>query len=76
MNINPQFIYDTDGRPANVVLTISEWQTLVAQGLITAPEWQAAENNKRLEAYRQHPEKAMEAEAFFEALEKENFSKK
>lgn len=72
MNINPQFIYDTKGQPANVIITISEWQTLVELGLVTAPEWQVAENKRRMEAYERHPETAVDAEQFFDSLEKEN----
>jgi hypothetical protein len=72
-----QFIADSTGKTTGVFIPIKEWNKIKAkykgieQGEIDVPQWQMNEVNKRMKAYENNPDLAMDFDKALDDIEKE-----
>jgi hypothetical protein len=72
-----QFIADSTGKTTGVFIPIKEWNKIKAkykgieQGEIDVPQWQMNEVNKRMKAYENNPDSAMDFDKALNDIEKE-----
>ena len=68
-----QYIQDFNGATTAVIVPIEEWNKITEQfsNVEDLPQWQKDIIDQRLELYKNHPERVMPIEQFFEELDKE-----
>ena len=68
-----QYIQDFNGATTAVIVPIEEWNKITEQfsDVEDLPQWQKDIIDQRLELYKNHPERVMPIEQFFEELDKE-----
>lgn len=72
-----QFIADSTGKTTGVFIPIKEWNKIkskykgIEQDEIDIPQWQMNEVNKRMKAYENNPDSAMDFDKALDDIEKE-----
>ena len=73
--MNFQYISDNEGKTTGVFIPISEWNELKNKfkdiEKVDVPDWQLDEVNRRLKAYKDHPEEALDFDECIKNIEKD-----
>ena len=59
-NINPQYTFDSLGRPIGVFLPIEDWNTITQELQFDLPKWQKDIIDIRLAEYKKNPENILD----------------
>lgn len=73
--MNFQYISDNEGKTTGVFIPISEWNELKNKfkdiEKVDVPDWQSDEVNRRLKAYKDHSEEALDFDECIKNIEKD-----
>ena len=59
-NINPQYTFDSLGKPIGVFLPIEDWNTITQELQFDLPKWQKDIIDIRLAEYKKNPENILD----------------
>jgi hypothetical protein len=72
VTINPQYTFDSTGKPVGVFLPIEDWNTITSELHLDLPQWQKDMIDIRLEHYKNNPGDVLDWDSIAAQFDKED----